>query len=215
MEMTIWYMDTHYGWYITESLSIINASLTVHYIHRGEKYIYKFDTGSGLAVLWRTTSTVSQAFPDWSQTLDLELWIGPRKEDCFSWCKTGTHTFIVVASKRERILYRAGLLFFSCSFASLQCQNKGVTEPCYNSVACPMPRTFQAMPKNFPSEGIEENTSAKLIPMLLLPLDASCLRSPWQIPALLSLHSLPMNTHWFIQLHMALSDTRKTNLMHI
>lgn len=70
--MTILYVDMHYGWYITESLSIINASLTVHYIHRGEKYIYKFDTGSGLAVLWRT-SMVSQAFPYWYRTLDLEL----------------------------------------------------------------------------------------------------------------------------------------------
>lgn len=204
MEMTNLHADMHYGWYITESLSVINASLTVHYIHRGEKYIYKFDTGSCLAVLWRTTHMVKQ---DWSQTLELRL--DPERKT-FSWCKTGTHIFIAVAGKRERILHRAGLLFFYCSFASLQCQNKGVTEPCYKSVACPMPGTFWAMPRKFPPEGTEENTSAKLISMLLLPLDASCLRSPWQIPALLDMH-----THWFIRPHVALSDTRQTNLVHI
>lgn len=80
------------------------------------------------------------------------------------------------SQKESYILdYRAAVLFCSCYCASLQCQNKDVTEFCSNLVPWPKPWTFWVMLQRSAPEGIGEDTLAKVTAMLLLSLGTSCL----------------------------------------
>lgn len=52
---------------------LIQAWLYTVYRQGKNIHFHKFDRGSGLVVLWRTTCLVKQALPAWSQTLEFGL----------------------------------------------------------------------------------------------------------------------------------------------
>lgn len=102
-------------------------------------------------------------------------------------------------SQRESYIlhYRAAVLFCSRHSASPRCQNKDVTELCYNPVPWPKPWTFQAMPQKSAPGGTEEDALAKVIAMLPLPLGTSCVWGPGQMPAQVGMNaSCCFNSIW-------------------
>lgn len=109
---------------------------------------------------------VKQVLAAWSQSLEIRL--DPEVKIAFPVAKW-TSPFIEAADKEGEsynLYYRAAVLFCSSYFASLQCQNKDVTESCYNLVSWPKPWMFWAPPQTSAPEHIGEDTLAKVIALL-------------------------------------------------